>query len=154
MDREDATLISGGRLFHNRGPIPKLLGILQTCLLGLIFTAFMIGLSSTTVVFSADQVVVGVAGGFQTFDFSMPFVFAIALIDFLFSFSIQIACFSQSQLPHLHPGLSVIIECKLQPVVSNACMRVRQTEHRGRQLKGYSAQKYPLCWNICCLKLN
>ncbi len=35
-----------------------------------------------------------VAGGFQTLDFSMPFVFAIALIDFLFSFSIQIACFS------------------------------------------------------------
>ncbi len=31
-----------------------------------------------TVVFSADQVVVGVAGGFQTLDFSMPFVFAIA----------------------------------------------------------------------------
>ncbi len=38
--------------------------------------------------------VAGVAGGFQTHDFSMPFVFAIALIDFLFSFSIQIACFS------------------------------------------------------------
>ncbi len=37
----------------------KLLVILQTCLLGFIFTAFMICLSSTTVVFSADQVVVG-----------------------------------------------------------------------------------------------
>ncbi len=37
----------------------KLLLILQTCPLGLIFTAFMICLSSTTVVFSADQVVVG-----------------------------------------------------------------------------------------------
>ncbi len=35
-----------------------------------------------------------VAGGFQTLDFSMSFVFAIALIDFLVSFSIQIACFS------------------------------------------------------------
>ncbi len=51
----------------------------------------MIYLSSTTVVFSADQVVVG---GFQTLDFSMLFVFATALIDFLFSFSIQIAYFS------------------------------------------------------------
>ncbi len=39
-------------------------------------------------------VVVGVAGGLQTLDLSMPFVFARALIDFLFSFSIQIACFS------------------------------------------------------------
>ncbi len=38
--------------------------------------------------------VAGVAGGFQTLDLSTPFVFAIALIDFLFSFSIQIACFS------------------------------------------------------------
>ncbi len=73
----------------------KLLLILQTCLLGFIFTAFRICLSSTTVVFSADQVVVGVAGGFQTLDFSMPFVFAIALIYFLFSVSIQIACFSK-----------------------------------------------------------
>ncbi len=54
----------------------------------------MVCLSSTTVVFSADQVVVGVAGGFQTLDFSMLFVFAIALIYFLFSVSIQIACFS------------------------------------------------------------
>ncbi len=35
-----------------------------------------------------------VAGGFQTLDFSMPFVFAIVLIDLLFSFSTQIACFS------------------------------------------------------------
>ncbi len=69
----------------------KLLLILQTRLLGFIFTAFMICLSSTTVVFSADQVV---AGGFQTLDFSMPFVFARALIDFFFSVSIQIACFS------------------------------------------------------------
>ncbi len=60
-------------------------------LLGFIFTAFMICLSSTTVVFSGDQVVVG---GFQTLDFSMPFVFAIALIDILFFFSIQIAYFS------------------------------------------------------------
>ncbi len=69
----------------------KLLLILQIRLLGFIFTAFMISLSSATVVFSADQVVVG---GLQTLDFSMPFVFARALIDFLFSFSIQIACFS------------------------------------------------------------
>ncbi len=30
-----------------------------------------------------------VAGGFQILDFSMPFVFAIALTDFLFSFSIE-----------------------------------------------------------------
>ncbi len=37
----------------------KLLVILQTRLLGFIFTAFMISLSSTTVVFSADRVVVG-----------------------------------------------------------------------------------------------
>ncbi len=35
-----------------------------------------------------------VSGGLQTLDLSMPFVFAIALIDFLFSFIIQIACFS------------------------------------------------------------
>ncbi len=32
-----------------------------------------------------------VAGGFQTLDFSMPIVFAIALIDLLFSFSIQLS---------------------------------------------------------------
>ncbi len=57
----------------------KLLVILQTCLLGFIFTAFMICLSSTNVVFSVDQVVAGVADGFQTLDFSMPFVFARAL---------------------------------------------------------------------------
>ncbi len=37
----------------------KLLVILQTCLLGFLFTAFMICLSSTAVVFSGDQVVVG-----------------------------------------------------------------------------------------------
>ncbi len=37
----------------------KMLGILQTRLLGFIFTAFFICLSSTTVVFSAVQVVVG-----------------------------------------------------------------------------------------------
>ncbi len=43
----------------------KLLVILQTRLLGFILTAFFICLSSTTVVFSADQVV-GVAGVFQT----------------------------------------------------------------------------------------
>ncbi len=43
----------------------NLLVILQTRLLGFIFTAFFICLSSTTVVFSADQVV-GVAGVFQT----------------------------------------------------------------------------------------
>ncbi len=36
----------------------------------------------------------GVTVGLQSLDFSMPFVFAIALVDFLFSFSIQIACFS------------------------------------------------------------
>ncbi len=54
----------------------------------------MIRLSSTTIVFSVDQVVLGVAGGFQTLDFSKPFVFARALIYFLFSFSILIACFS------------------------------------------------------------
>ncbi len=38
--------------------------------------------------------VADVSGGLQTLNLSMPFVFAIALIDFLFSFSIQIACFS------------------------------------------------------------
>ncbi len=37
----------------------KLLVILQTRLLGFVFTVFMICLSSTTVVFSADQVIVG-----------------------------------------------------------------------------------------------
>ncbi len=72
----------------------KLLVILQTRLLGFIFIAFLIRLSSTTVVFSVNQVIAGVAGCFQTLDFSMPFVLAIALIDFLFSFSIWIACFS------------------------------------------------------------
>ncbi len=71
----------------------KLLVISQTRLLGFIFTAFMILWLLTTVVFSADQVVVRVAGRFQTLDFSMPLFFAIALIDFLFSFNIQIACF-------------------------------------------------------------
>ncbi len=68
--------------------------ILQRCILGIIFIAFLIYRSSTTVVFSANQVVVGVAGGLQTLDFSMSFVFATALIDFRFSFSIQIASFS------------------------------------------------------------
>ncbi len=63
---------------------------LQTRLLGFMFTAFMICLSSTIVVFSADQVVVG---GFQTRDFFTLFVFARALIDF-FSFSMQMSCFS------------------------------------------------------------
>lgn len=38
--------------------------------------------------------VTDVIGSFQTLDFSMPFVFPIVLIDSLFSFSIQIACFS------------------------------------------------------------
>ncbi len=66
----------------------KLLVILHTRHLGFILIAFLIRQSSTTVVFSADQVVAGVAGCFQTLDFSMPFVLAIALIDFLFSFSI------------------------------------------------------------------
>ncbi len=47
-------------------------------------------LSVITVVFANDRVAVG----FQTLDFSMPFVFAIALIDFLCPFSIQISCFS------------------------------------------------------------
>ena len=41
-----------------------------------------------------SSLVADVAGSFQTLDFSMPFVFPIVLIDFLFSFSIQIACFS------------------------------------------------------------
>ncbi len=92
-----------------------LLVILQTRLLGFIFTSFMICLSSSTVVFSADQVVAGVAGGFQTRDFSMPFVFARALID-LFSFSIQIACFSLkvSSLVFILVCVCVIIECKIQ----------------------------------------
>ncbi len=58
----------------------------------------MICLSSTTVVFSAEF---SIAGGFQTLEFSMPFVFARALIDFLFSFSIQIACFSLKVSSHI-----------------------------------------------------
>ncbi len=70
--------------------------------------------------------VAGVAGGFQTLDFSMPVVFARALIDFLFSFTIQIAWFSLSQLPHLHPGLSVIIECKIQ---NTEVMDITDTTH-------------------------
>lgn len=41
-----------------------------------------------------SSLVADAAGSFQTLDFSMPFVFPIVLIDFLFSFSIQIACFS------------------------------------------------------------
>ncbi len=80
----------------------------------------MICLSSTTVVFSADQVVVGcgVASGFQTLDFSMPFVFAIALIDFLFSFSIQIACISLKV-----SSLIFILVCVLS---SNARFRMQK----------------------------
>ncbi len=47
------------------------------------------------------------AGGFQTLDFSMPYVFAIALID------LNVLLFSQSQLPHLQPGLCVYsIKCQ------------------------------------------
>ncbi len=57
--------------------------------------------------------VAGVTGGFQTLDFSMPFVFAITLIDFVFSFSFQIAYFSL-KVSSLIFGLSVIIECKNQ----------------------------------------
>ncbi len=46
----------------------------------------------------------------------MPFVFARALIDFDFSFSIQIACFSLkvSSLIFILVFESVIIECKVQ----------------------------------------
>ncbi len=46
----------------------------------------------------------------------MPFVFARALIDFDFSFSIQIACFSLkvSSLIFILVFESVIIECKIQ----------------------------------------
>ncbi len=83
----------------------------DTSLLRFIFTAFMICLSSTAVVFSADQVVLG----FQTLDFSMPFVFPIALIYFLFSFSIQIAYFSLKVSSSSSSWfVCVIIECKIQ----------------------------------------
>ncbi len=71
--------------------------ILQTRLLGFIFYSFY-DLSCHQLLFFSQAIrsllVVDVAGGFQTLDFSMPFVFARALIDFLISFSIQIACFS------------------------------------------------------------
>ncbi len=57
----------------------------------------------------------GVAGGFQTLDFSMLFVFAVALIDFLFSFSIRIACFLSKSAPSSSSWfVCVIIECKIQ----------------------------------------
>ncbi len=75
----------------------KLLVILQTCLLGFIFTAFKMCLSSTTAVFSADLVVLGCwcRWWFPNSWFVHALCFCyIALIDFLFSFSIQIACFS------------------------------------------------------------
>ncbi len=58
--------------------------------------------------------VVGDAGGFQTLDFSMPFVFAIALIGFLFSFSIQVACYSLKVSSLVFILVCVIIECKIQ----------------------------------------
>ncbi len=44
----------------------------------------------------------------------MPFVFAIALIDFLFSFSIQIAFLSKSAPSSSSWFKCVIIECKIQ----------------------------------------
>ncbi len=71
----------------------KLLVKLQTCLWGFIFTAFMVCLSSSTVVFSADQVVVG-RWWFSNSWFLHASYSARALIDFFFSVSIQIACFS------------------------------------------------------------
>ncbi len=65
-------------------------------------------------VFSADQMLL-VSGGFQTLDLSMPFVFAIALIDFLFSFSIQIACFLSKSVPSSSSWfVCVIIKRKIQ----------------------------------------
>ncbi len=57
--------------------------------------------------------VAGDAGGLQTLDFSMPFVFAIALID-LFSFSIQIACLSLKVSSLVFILVCVITECKIQ----------------------------------------
>ncbi len=54
-------------------------------------------------------------GGFQTLDFSMPFVFPIALIYFLFSFSIQIAYISLKVSSSSSSWfVCVIIECKIQ----------------------------------------
>ena len=62
-----------------------------------------------------SSLVADVAGSFQTLDFSMPFVFPIVLIDFLFSFSIQIACFS-FRVGFLVSFwfVCVINECKIQ----------------------------------------
>ncbi len=70
----------------------RLMVILQTRLLGFIFTAFMICLSWTTVVFSADQVVVG-CWWFT----NSCFLHALCICcssNWLPLFSIQIACFS------------------------------------------------------------
>ncbi len=52
---------------------------------------------------------------FKTLDFSMPFVFAMALMYFLISFSIQIAFFLSKSAPSSSSWfVYVIIECKIQ----------------------------------------
>ncbi len=35
---------------------------------------------------------------------------------------------------------------------AGVCMPKTDRTQRGRQIRGYSAQKYSLCWNICCWK--
>ncbi len=90
----------------------KCLVNLQTCLLGLIFTAFMICLSSTTAVFSADQVVV-CRWWFPNswFLHALCFCCSSNWLHLFFKHP-HYLLFSQSLLPHLHPGLCVIIECR------------------------------------------
>ncbi len=70
--------------------------------------------------------VAGVAGGFQTLDFSMPFVFARALIGFLFSFSIQIAFLSKSAPLSSSWFVCVIIDCRIQ---NTEVMYITDTTH-------------------------
>ncbi len=56
----------------------------------------------------------------------MPFVFAIALIDFLFSFSIQITFLSKSAPSSSSWFVCVIIECKIQ---NTEVMDITDTTH-------------------------
>ncbi len=103
----------------------KLLVILQTRLLGFIFTAFMVCLSSTTVVFSADQVVVG-RWWFPNSWFLHVLCFARALID-LFSLASKLLAFLSKSAPSSSSWFVwVIIECKIQ---NTEVMDITDTTH-------------------------
>ncbi len=71
--------------------------------------------------------VAGVAGGFQTLDFSMTSVFARALIDFLFFLASKLLAFLSKSAPSSsYWFVCVIIECKIQ---NTEAMAITNTTH-------------------------